>query len=91
LVALSFKQLIAAQLQHLLKEPRDGLTPPKVIFYKTRFAAALNRLLVCACIFSAGLCNLNYRMTAPEKITALGEAFFFPRTVLTGLAKLKKT
>jgi hypothetical protein len=68
------KALTAARLQHLLKEPRDGLTPPRVIFYKTRFAAALNRLLGCACIFSAGLCNLNYRMTAPEKITALGEA-----------------
>ena len=45
LVALLFKQLTAARLQHLLKEPRDGLTPPKVIFYKTRFEAALNRLL----------------------------------------------
>jgi hypothetical protein len=66
--------LTAAQLQHLLKEPRDGLTPPKVIFCKTRFEAALNRLLGCACIFSAGLCNLNYRMAAPEKITASGEA-----------------
>jgi hypothetical protein len=74
LVVLLFQQLTAARLQHLLKEPRDGLTPPKVIFYKTRFEAALNRLLGCACIFSVGLCNLNYRMTAPEKITASGEA-----------------
>jgi hypothetical protein len=56
LVALLFQQLIAAQLQHLLKKPRDGLTPPRVIFYKTRFAAAFNSfsnarasfLLVCA-------------------------------------------
>jgi len=74
LVALLFQQLTAARLQHLLKKPRDGLTPPRVIFYKTRFKAAFNRLLECACIFSAGLCNLNYRIAAPEKITALGEA-----------------
>jgi len=55
-VSLLFQQLTAAQLQHLLEKPLDGLTPPKVTFYKTRFEVAFNSfsdarasfLLVCA-------------------------------------------
>jgi hypothetical protein len=30
------RKLIAAQLQHLIKKPRDGIQPPKVTLYKPR-------------------------------------------------------
>ena len=53
------KRLNATQLQHILKQPRDGLRPPKVTFYNGGLRWHLKRLLGCPCIFSAGLCNIN--------------------------------
>jgi len=75
LVALLFQQLTAARLQHLLKKPRDGLTPPRVIFYKTRFAAAFNSFSNARASFLLVCSTFLYRMAVPGKTTALGEAY----------------
>ena len=74
-VSLLFQQLTAARLQHLLKKPRDGLTPPRVIFYKTRFAAAFNSFSNARASFSLVCSTFLYRMAVPGKTTALGEAY----------------
>jgi hypothetical protein len=74
LVALLFQQLIAAQLQHLLKKPRDGLTPPRVKFYKTRFVAAFNSFSNARASFLLACSSFLYRMAVPGKTTTLGGA-----------------
>jgi hypothetical protein len=73
-VASLFQQLIAARLQHLLTKPRDGLTPPRVIFYKTRFAAAFNSFSNARASFLLVCSSFLYRMAVPGKTTALGGA-----------------
>jgi hypothetical protein len=78
LVALSIQQLIAAQLQHLLKQPRDGLTPPKVIFYKTRFGAAKSASRNVRASILTGLFKLIQGRRHQGKQRHFKKPFFIP-------------
>jgi hypothetical protein len=73
-VALLVRQLSVARLQHSLKKSRDGITPPKIIFYKTRFEATLNRLLGMRVHPFYWTVQTYPSMTAPGKTTAFQEA-----------------